>query len=55
MCGWLKDRFGLSWQIIPEALPGCWAIRTRPRRAGDGRDAEDAQLDVAAMQAAADG
>lgn len=20
-CGWLKDRYGLSWQIIPSALP----------------------------------
>ncbi len=20
-CGWLKDRYGLSWQIIPAALP----------------------------------
>jgi predicted 3-demethylubiquinone-9 3-methyltransferase (glyoxalase superfamily) len=20
-CGWLKDKFGLSWQIIPAALP----------------------------------
>lgn len=21
MCGWLKDKFGLSWQIVPPVLP----------------------------------
>jgi predicted 3-demethylubiquinone-9 3-methyltransferase (glyoxalase superfamily) len=21
MCGWLKDKYGLSWQIVPDELP----------------------------------
>ena len=32
-CGWLKDKFGLSWQIIPTALPRLMADRD-PVRAG---------------------
>jgi predicted 3-demethylubiquinone-9 3-methyltransferase (glyoxalase superfamily) len=32
-CGWLKDRFGLSWQIVPEILPVMMADQD-PVRAG---------------------
>jgi predicted 3-demethylubiquinone-9 3-methyltransferase (glyoxalase superfamily) len=38
-CGWLKDKFGVSWQIVPEALP---------RLLGD-PDPERAQRAMAAM------
>jgi predicted 3-demethylubiquinone-9 3-methyltransferase (glyoxalase superfamily) len=38
-CGWLKDRYGLSWQIVPNALP---------RLLGD-PDPETSQRVMAAM------
>jgi len=30
-CGWLKDRYGISWQIIPSVLP---ELMSDPARAG---------------------
>lgn len=31
-CGWLEDRYGLSWQIVPDALPKMLRDRN-PKRA----------------------
>jgi predicted 3-demethylubiquinone-9 3-methyltransferase (glyoxalase superfamily) len=31
-CGWLKDKFGLSWQIVPSALPQMMADAAGDRR-----------------------
>jgi predicted 3-demethylubiquinone-9 3-methyltransferase (glyoxalase superfamily) len=33
-CGWLKDKFGLSWQIVPSELP---SLIGGPDRAGAAR------------------
>jgi predicted 3-demethylubiquinone-9 3-methyltransferase (glyoxalase superfamily) len=54
-CGWLKDRFGLSWQVVPTALPGLLGDPD-PGRAQRAMTAMMgmAKLDIAAMRAAAD-
>src|SRR5262249_26871993 len=30
-CGWLKDKYGLSWQIVPDALPRLLQDKDRAR------------------------
>ena len=52
-CGWLKDRFGLSWQIVPTVLAQMMADpdRTKAKRAADAM-LEMVKLDIAALQAA---
>jgi predicted 3-demethylubiquinone-9 3-methyltransferase (glyoxalase superfamily) len=53
-CGWLKDRFGLSWQVVPKILT---EAASGPDRAKAGRVMQAMmtmdKLDVAALQAAA--
>jgi len=55
-CGWLTDRFGLSWQVVPAQL---YALLSdpNPARAAAAHAAMMTmdKLDVAVLQAAADG
>lgn len=56
MCGWLEDRFGVAWQIVPEILP---KLINDPDRAAGVR-AQQAmmtmrKIDIAAIEAAFSG
>jgi predicted 3-demethylubiquinone-9 3-methyltransferase (glyoxalase superfamily) len=56
MCGWLRDKFGLSWQIIPDAL-GTYLGGPDPAGAQRAMQAmlKMRKLDVAALKAAYEG
>jgi predicted 3-demethylubiquinone-9 3-methyltransferase (glyoxalase superfamily) len=55
-CGWLKDRYGLSWQVVP---PGLAELFNDPDKSKADRAMRAMlgmkKLDLAALQAAADG
>jgi predicted 3-demethylubiquinone-9 3-methyltransferase (glyoxalase superfamily) len=54
-CGWLKDRYGVSWQVVPRILTELLRSQDR-RRAGQAmrRMMQMGKLDVAELQAAYD-
>ncbi|MFJ3488114.1 VOC family protein [Leifsonia aquatica] len=54
-CGWLKDRWGLSWQIVPARLLEL-QNDPDPERARRANEAmlRMAKIDIAALEAAAD-
>jgi predicted 3-demethylubiquinone-9 3-methyltransferase (glyoxalase superfamily) len=55
-CGWLKDRYGLSWQVTPRGLGELFSDPD-PERSKRAMDAmlQMKKLDLAALQAAAGG
>ena len=55
-CGWVKDKFGLSWQIVPRRLTELLADpdRERARRAFLAM-MDMKRIDIAAIERAADG
>ena len=52
-CGWLKDRFGLSWQVIPSALGELLGAED-PRKAQNVMQAmlQMSKIDIAALRQA---
>jgi predicted 3-demethylubiquinone-9 3-methyltransferase (glyoxalase superfamily) len=55
-CGWLKDRYGVSWQVVPTGMDELFADPD-PKRAERAMRAmfEMKKLDIAALRSAADG
>jgi len=55
-CGWLKDRFGLSWQVVPKGMDEVFADPD-PERARRAMQAmlKMGKIDIAALRRAADG
>jgi predicted 3-demethylubiquinone-9 3-methyltransferase (glyoxalase superfamily) len=55
MCGWLKDRFGMSWQVTPRRLPELIGDPD-PGRAGRAMKSMQTmrKIDIAAIEAAVD-
>ncbi|NNG34662.1 VOC family protein [Nakamurella aerolata] len=54
-CGWLKDKYGLSWQIVPTAIEQWINDPDRERAAAvAGALMKMHKIDIAALQAAAD-
>ena len=55
-CGWLKDRYGLSWQVVPSGMEELFADPD-PERAQRAMQAMlgMGKLDIAALRSAADG
>ena len=55
-CGWLKDKFGLSWQIVPERF---FELMKAPDKAGCGRVFQAmtwmTKFDIAALERAYSG
>jgi predicted 3-demethylubiquinone-9 3-methyltransferase (glyoxalase superfamily) len=55
-CGWLKDRFGVSWQIVPTDLVGMMADpdQAKAKRVADAM-LKMVKFDIAALKAAYSG
>jgi predicted 3-demethylubiquinone-9 3-methyltransferase (glyoxalase superfamily) len=56
VCGWLKDKYGLSWQVVPTEVMDMWksGVSAKSERAMKAM-MEMKKLDIAALRKAYDG
>ena len=54
-CGWLQDRFGLSWQIVPSVLPQLLGGAAAGAQRAMAAMLQMSKLDIAGLKTAYEG
>ena len=55
VCGWLKDKYGLSWQVVPKKLIGWWENPSEKSERAFAAMMKMGKLDIAALERAYNG
>jgi predicted 3-demethylubiquinone-9 3-methyltransferase (glyoxalase superfamily) len=55
VCGWLKDRYGLSWQVVPRKMLDWWTHMDEKSERAFAAMMKMGKLDIAALERAYEG
>jgi predicted 3-demethylubiquinone-9 3-methyltransferase (glyoxalase superfamily) len=55
VCGWLKDRYGLSWQVVPRKMLDWWTHADEKSERAFAAMMKMGKLDIAALERAYEG
>jgi predicted 3-demethylubiquinone-9 3-methyltransferase (glyoxalase superfamily) len=55
VCGWLKDRFGVSWQVVPRKMLDWWTTPSEKSERAFEAMMKMRKLDIAALERAYNG
>jgi len=55
VCGWLKDKFGVSWQVVPRKLIEWWSTPNEKSQRAFEAMMKMGKLDIAALERAYNG
>ena len=55
VCGWLKDKYGLSWQVVPKKMVGWWEKPDEKSQRAFEAMMHMGKLDIAALERAYNG